>query len=182
MKTRKNIGFIVYTEWIVLIVDYFKTLSINQIVSEFAMPCAISFVCTYLYHLNGKVISALSGLYSTLPTAISILIGFTIMFISILLSNDGTSVQRLKNTSSKHITLRKKTISVYQSLHIQFSYSLIIEIFTLLLVFFSQFCTGICKESILAGILLFLQVFFVLHLLFILTRGIVNIYFSFYNN
>jgi hypothetical protein len=63
-----------------------------------------------------------------------------------------------------------------------FIYTIIIEIFLLLFIFFSAFLIQIIYFEVLAVALLFVQVVFLLHIFLVLLRNMAYIYFAFYDN
>lgn len=87
MKDGVNggLGKHIYMEWIIPIRDYYCSIRKNEVVFEIISPLLISLTCVAFYFHNGKLIVALDGLSDLLPTAISILIGFTVMLITLLL-------------------------------------------------------------------------------------------------
>lgn len=129
----------------------------------------------------GDVSHALSALAELLPTAISILIGFTVMLITLLLTSSGESIDRLKKIANDK-ELHGKKITLYQGLHIQFSHSLFAEIFLLLIVFFYLFLHGLGWLGRKKVIFLGVEIYLTLNILLSILRGIANLYFSFYKN
>ena len=102
---------------------------------------------------------ALEGLSNILPTVISLLIGFTVMFITILLTNDSKHIQRLREYETDKV-FYNKAINLYQKLLIQFSYLLLLEVVLLLSVFAYLFLKGLVIPQLLAVLLLLLQQLF----------------------
>ena len=171
----------IYTEWLRPIIDYYRAIKKNEAMFEIIIPIGTSAVCAGLYHYFGEVGHALSALSELLPTAISILIGFTVMLITLLLTSSGENVDRIKKiTSDKE--LHGKKITLYQGLHIQFSHSLFTEVFLLLIVFFYLFLYGLGWSRKLGAIFLGVEVYLTLNILLSILRGIANLYFSFYSN
>ena len=178
MKDGVNggLGKHIYMEWIIPIRDYYCSIRKNEVVFEIISPLLISLTCVAFYFHNGKLIVALDGLSDLLPTAISILIGFTVMLITLLLTSSGDNVERLKKLETEKV-LYKKPLTLYQGLHIQFSHS----VFLLLLIFFYLFLKGIGISPLASGAVLFVEIYLTLNILLSILRGIANLYFSFYN-
>lgn len=147
---------------------------------EIAVPMLISAVCSFMYFSNGKVFIALNGLAELLPTAISILIGFTVMLITLLLTSSGDNVELLKTIESDKV-LYKKPVTLYQGLHIQFSHSLFSEIFLLLLIFLYLFLKGVGLHIAVGVVILGIEIYLTLNILLSILRGVANLYFSFYD-
>ncbi|MCI9573860.1 MAG: hypothetical protein HFH97_14845 [Lachnospiraceae bacterium] len=133
MKSRRvGLSSFIYTEWLRPIADYYLTIKINEAMFEIILPAIAAVVCTCLYYIYGDVNCALRALADLLPTAISILIGFTVMLITLLLTSSGENIENIK----KNITDKKvhgKAITLYQGLYIQFSHLLFSEVLLLLI-------------------------------------------------
>ncbi len=182
MKTRSSgLSNFIYTEWMRPIIDYYLAIKKNEAMFEIVLPAVTAVICTGLYNSFGDVSHALSALAELLPTAISILIGFTVMLITLLLTSSGESIDRLKKIATDK-ELHDKKITLYQGLHIQFSHSLFSEIFLLLIVFFYLFLYGLGWSRKLSVIFLGIEVYLTLNVLLSILRGIANLYFSFYSN
>ena len=166
-------------EWLFPIKDYYCSIRKNEVVFEIVIPLLVSLICVSLYFRERKIEIALDGLSELLPSAISILIGFTIMLITLLLTSSVESVEQLKIITTK--TLYKKPLTLHQDLHIQFSHSLFSEIFLLLLIFFYLFLKGIGLPLFMSTIVLFIEIYLTLNILLSILRGIANLYFSFYH-
>ncbi len=180
-KSQKGLGKYIYMEWLIPIKDYYCSIRKNEVTFEIATPVIIAFVCSILYFVNGKFLIALDKLAELLPTAISILIGFTVMLITLLLTSSGENVNLLKSIETEKI-LYKKPLTLYQGLHIQFSHSLFSEIFLLLLIFFYLFLKGLDIQNEFSIAFLFIEIYLTLNILLSILRGIANLYFSFYNS
>ena len=116
-----------------------------------------------------------------LPTAISILIGFTVMLITLLLTSSGENIDNIKKITTDKM-IYGKAITLYQGLHIQFSHSLFSEIFLLLIVLFYLFLNGLGWVKGIDIAFLGIEVYLTLNILLSILRGIANLYFSFYKS
>ena len=182
MKTRSSgLSNFIYTEWMRPIIDYYLAIKKNEAMFEIVLPAVTAVICTGLYNSFGDVSHALSALAELLPTAITILIGFTVMLITLLLTSSGESIDRLKKIATDK-ELHDKKITLYQGLHIQFSHSLFAEIFLLLIVFFYLFLHGLGWLGRKNVIFLGVEIYLTLNILLSILRGIANLYFSFYKN
>ncbi len=178
-RESKGLGSCIYSEWIIVIVDYYRVLRKSEVIYETVVPVIGAILCSIIYYNIGKVYIALKGLSNILPTAISVLIGFTAMLITLLLTSNSDSVNKLKS-----ITLEKRIhnqeVSLYHGLLIQFSHILVSEIVLLISVFFYLFCAGVGIGLVVAVLLLAVEIYLILNILLSVLRGITNIYFSFY--
>lgn len=179
-KKSVGLGKIMYMEWLFPIHNYYKTLRLNEKVYEVIFPIIVATISVFLYSYFGKMGKALDSLSQILPSAISILIGFTAMLITILLTSSGENVNNLKKIETD-VKLNKKLVTLYQKLHIQLTHALFNEIMLLLLIFFYLFVSGIFVDLVFQRVCLFFSVFLTLNILLSILRGITSIYFSFYN-
>ncbi len=180
MKNQETgLGKYIYSEWLFPIKDYYCSIRKNEIVFEIVIPALCAVGCTLCYLHAGKIYNALGGLANLLPTAISILIGFTVMLITLLLTSNSENVNNLKEVSTFKM-LYKEPTSLYQGLHIQFSHSLFSEVVLLLLVFCYLFWHGLGVPIIIAAIFLVAEIYLTLNILLSVLRGITSLYFSFY--
>lgn len=175
----KGLGRFIYTEWLIPFLDYYKSIKKNEAAFEIINPIIVSSLATLVYWKLEKLSIALDGLADLLPSVISILIGFTVMFITLLLTSDTDAIARLRSESTAN-KVRGKVINLYQKLHIQLTRSLIAEIGLLLLIFGYLFLKGIGIPIFAESVLLTFEVYLALHILLILVRSMVNLYCVFY--
>lgn len=168
-------------EWIFPLVDYHFTLKKNERFYEVILPYIVPITAVIVYNANGLIARALEELSILLPTAISILIGFTAMLITILLTSSGENVTKLKDTPTD-VKLRGEAISLYQRLHIQLIHALFNEIILLLCIFLYLFVSEVAKCDSFNIVILCISVYLMLNILLSILRGVTNIYFSFYSS
>ena len=172
---------IFYTDWIILSLSYYQLIKKKEIIFEFFFPLTISTICGFVYYWIDKVEIALHALSNILPSLASILIGFTVILITILLTSNGPSIERLKETKYKK-KLAGKEVSLYQVLHICFCHLLIIEVLLLLSILFFLFLKGIGMPVWVLLAFLIIECFMTLSILLSIVRSIINLYFAFYQN
>lgn len=177
---QKGLGKHIYMEWLVPILDYYCSIRKNEAIFEIAIPMLAAFLCSYSYNARGKLFIALNGLADLLPTAVSILIGFTVMCITLLLTSSGDNIERLKEIQTVK-NLHGKKMTLYQGLHIQFTHSLFSEVILLLLILVHLYLKGIWLPASIGMALLIFEIYLTLNILLSILRGISNLYFSFYN-
>lgn len=171
---------LVYAEWIIPIIYYYASIRIQECIYEICASAAIAFFCLYKYIKIGKVFIALEGISHILPTVISILIGFTAMMTTVLLTSNSANIQMLKDTKSNKDVFGEK-LSLYQNLHIHFTYLLFSEILLLLIIFFYLFCKGLIISKIAGATFFVVEIYLILNILLSMIRGITNLYFTFWN-
>lgn len=179
IKDTKGFGKAIFMEWLIPIVDYFSSVRKNEAVFEMLIPFLIAVFSSCLYGNVGKIKIALDALADLLPSAVSILIGFTVMYITLLLTSGTPAIDRLKkeNTANK---VHGKQISLYQKLHIQLTESLFSEIILLLVTFGYLFYKGIGTSVVLEAIFLVVEVYLTLHILLGIIRSMTHLYCVFF--
>ena len=184
-----SLGRCVYLEWLIPIADYYTVLySVKkQFILECLIPVVISICLTIFLHIEGSTYSMLNKMSGFLPSCLSILIGFSIMLITILLTAQGEKVDRLhKMHLTSGVKIRGKQVSLYRAVHIRFSHSvyseiflLIIMIFVLLCELFTFYCSVLC--DVVNFVILLISIYYALNILLTLISAITNIYFTFYS-
>lgn len=102
MKARSSgLSNFIYTEWVRPVIDYYMAIEKNEAVFEIIVPAVTAIVCSGLYDNFGDVNHALGALSELLTTAISILIGFTVMLITLLLTSSGENIDRIKGIQTE---------------------------------------------------------------------------------
>jgi hypothetical protein len=179
-SSKFKIGKILYGEWLVPIVDYFRTLNKKEFFYEWVTPLIVAVLVAFSYRYLGNVEAALSKLRDILPDTLAILIGFTITCVTVLVASSGKTIDLLKNKETKNRKIGTKTISMYQWLLILFIYVLIAQISLLIFIFFSSYLLSVYKTVFLVYCILFIMTFLLLHILLILIRNTTNFYFIFF--
>lgn len=176
---KKGLGRILFLEWVFPLKDYYLSTSQNELIFENLMPIIIAAITTIICECNKVVALSTDKLAEILLTLTSVLIGFSVMLVTLLLtsSGDGVNVLKEKKTSKK---IYDKSVNLFQKLHIQFVTSLINEIILLLLVLLYYFISGMIKEGVWQCAFLLVFVYMILFILLSIMRGITNVYFSYY--
>ncbi len=175
------LGKHLYGEWLIPIVDYYRTVKRNEVNYEIVIPLIVAFLATLFYHNNASLHPALMKLRDIMPNALAILIGFSITCITILLTSNNANIEKIKQSKTDREIDRKK-ITIYQWVFIMFVYVLIVQIFLLLFVFFVAFALRLYNEKAFMAALLFCEVYLTLHILLLLIRNITNFYFIFFKH
>jgi hypothetical protein len=176
------IGKRIYGEWLVPVIDYYVTIKGNERNYEIILPLLIALISSSVYFIYGDSLRALMKLRDILPNTLAILIGFTISCITILVASDSSTINSLKTRDSDNRVVREKLISIYQWLLITFVYILIVQVFFLAFIFFVSFVLQIHRSIGFITIALVIEVYCILHILFLLIRNITNFYFVFFVN
>lgn len=176
-KDRRNRpGKFIYLEWLNPCMDYYQQIRLNEVVFEILIPAAAGIAADVIYCKMGRVSLAAARLADILLTLTSILIGISIMLVTLLLTSGGSGMDVLKTRQIRG----KQGITLFRSLHINFVNSLISEIFLMIFILFYYFVRGLCGEGPWEAVILPVFVYMILHILLLLLRGITNVYFSYY--
>lgn len=176
-ENSKGLGF----EWLYIFLDYYFSINKKTAINEIIIPAIISLICSMLYFYSNIVGKALDKLSEILPSAISILIGFTAMIVTFLITSDSEKIKQLKEKETKKV-IRNKKLTVYQKIFIQNSHSLFNEILLLLIVFMYMFFHGLnFVNGIVLSVFLFIETYLVINILISIFSNISTIYLSFYS-
>lgn len=171
--SKKNIGRFLYFDWLIPIVDYFSTLKKKEYIFDIIGPIVIAIGVVSIYNFNNLVNNAISKMGNILPTVLAVLIGFTISSIAIIITSSDEKMNKIEKFNRE---LSGEKISLYQYILIILIYVLIQEIINLILVFFIGFVSPLIKLQLLKNIALGLYVFYILHILAIILRAVIEIY------
>lgn len=180
-KKTKGLGKLIFMEWLIPVFDYYASVRKNEAVFEMLVPLVVAVLSSVVYRAVEKISIALDALADLLPSAISILIGFTVMFITLLLTSETPAIQKLKTEETENI-VHKKRITLYQKLHIQLTESLFSEIILLLVTFGYLFYKGLSSSVFVEMVFLMIEVYLTLHILFGIIRSMTHLYCVYYAN
>ena len=178
-RETKGLGKFIFMEWLIPVLDYYASVRKNEAVFEMLVPLIIAVISSCVYGAVGKLTIALDALANLLPSAISILIGFTVMFITLLLTSETPAITKLKTEETEN-KVRGKCITLYQKLHIQLTDSLFSEIVLLLVTFAYLFYKGIGSSVVFEIIILAVEVYLTLHILLGIIRSMTHLYCVYY--
>ena len=180
-KETKGLGKLIFMEWLIPVFDYYASVRKNEAVFEMLVPLVVAVISSCVYGVVGKITIALDALADLLPSAISILIGFTVMFITLLLTSATPAIEKLKSEGTENI-VHEKHITLYQKLHIQLTESLFSEIILLLVTFGYLFYKGLGSLVFIEAVFLTIEVYLTLHILLGIIRSMTHLYCVFYAN
>lgn len=165
-----------YGEFLITIFDYFRTLRKKNFVFEILIPALLGFIIFLLvYNTNGK--SSIRNYSDNAVSILGILVGFSITIIALLTTSGSKNVEEIKNIKTDKI-LHGIPISLYQSLLINFTYSVIVEILLILVHLTYPFILGHFDVGDLMKSIFFSIAFATLvHILLLNIRNLTNFYF-----
>lgn len=108
----------------------------------------------------------------------SILIGFTGILVTLLLTTENKTIDILKAKKTDKKLYGKK-VSLYDLLHILFTNALLNELILLLVVLFNLFLLGLICNKLISTIGLVVEEYMILNIIFSMMIGVNNMYWTF---
>lgn len=115
-----------YLEFLLLIADYYRTVSKRIFFFEWLIPF-LTGIGVFLLLFFGSSTSATIVFKDNAINLLGILVGFSITIITILTTGQGQNLNEIKNKETK-IEINNKKITLFRLLLINFTYSVIIEV------------------------------------------------------
>jgi hypothetical protein len=115
-----------YLEFILLIADYYRTISKRIFFFEWLFPFIIGIGIFALLYF-GSSTTGTNVFKDNAINLLGILVGFSITIITILTTGQGQNLEEIKNKSTI-IIINKKPITLFRLLLINFTYSVIMEV------------------------------------------------------
>jgi len=111
----------------------------------------------------------------------SLLLSFSIAYLTMLITSSGANIDILKNTLHKSIKINAERVSLFQVLLTELTFSIYLEIALLILLVINKYT--VLQDVLWINMMLFLsEILLLLDILFILLRLVKNIYLSFWKN
>lgn len=156
-----------YREFFIIIIEYLRNLRSNIRVYEVYIPLFISLLLSFF----GKD-SKLDKFLNSSITLISILVGFTIAAIAILLTSNLKSVEKSKETRTDKVEVDflKRPMTLFKLILSNLFYCILIGFFILI---FGAICMAFNVENKVAFII---DLFFTIHILLVIIRNLVNLF------
>lgn len=177
-QSKRGLGI----EGIFIFLDYYSSLSRRKAICELFTPFVIAIMCSLIYLSQGLVHSALQKLSDILPAAVSVLIGFSAMIVTLLTTGESKRVNELREISTGK-EVRGKPLTYYQKILIQNIHVLFNEIILLLVVFIFLYLNGLkILNDIWLVVFLAIETYLLINVLVSIFGTIATIYFAFYNS
>ena len=173
MKKKFNL------EWLRIPIDYIKVS--DDIRTVVKLPIVISILASILYYLFNDTVHALKVFSELLLNLDSILIGFTGILVTLLLTTENKTIDILKEKKTDKILYGKK-VCLYDLLHILFTNALLNELILLIIVLFNLFLMGLICNELITTIGLMVEEYMILNIIFSMMIGVNNMYWTFKNN
>lgn len=159
-----------YREFLIIIFDYVRFLKFNQAVYEIFIPLILSILLFFIEH------SVFEEFLKSSITFISILVGFTIAAVAILLTSNLKSIEQSKHVNSSYKDYSGKPVTIFMLYLINFFYCILVGFF--IFVFDVVALVFSVKNDIFYAIILF----FTIHVLLVIIRNLTNLFLLAYRN
>lgn len=163
----------------------FSSIKSNEEIKKNAICISIlTIVCIALIIFSQKNVCDVSIFYTDLVDAeisvVSLLLSFSIAYLTMLITASGNNMERLKNYSTK-IKIDNKEITLYQILLIELTFTIYLEVVLLLILILNKFLF-LYNEIFVKSMFFMLEIILLYDVIVILINLIKNIYFSFWKN
>lgn len=115
-----------YLDFLILISDYFKTLTKRVVIYEWIIPLLIGLGTFFLFYFKGAP-TITDNFNNNVIRLLAVLVGFSITIITILTTGHSRNLEEIKAKKTK-IVISKEPISLFRLLVINFTYSVIVEV------------------------------------------------------
>lgn len=112
-------------------------------------------------------------------TVLALFISFSIAYIGMLITSNSKVIEDMKQKDSKHYFIKGKAVKVYQSIHCMMTYTVLVEVMFMVVVFAEKFLVYLLSNMQLK-ILLCVNLVVLIHIIILLGMQIRDIYFSFW--
>ncbi|MDK2585005.1 hypothetical protein QOZ83_03955 [Romboutsia sedimentorum] len=170
-------------ELFIPITDFYRISKRNEKFKNYILPLIIGLI----YIIGTYFIKAMpefnirnfgNDFINTTITVITLLITFSMAYLTILVTGDNSNIKDLKSTVSER-KIKNKQIVLYQVMLINISYTTVVEIAFLVIIFFQKFLLQVVSKNFI-HIILMIDLMVLTHILLLLLQIIINIYFSFW--
>lgn len=163
-------------EFLLLAADYLKTLRRRDAFLEWGLAILIGFVTFILNYHEKNIDVLLKNLCSSAVSLLGILVGFGIAIITLLNTATNSNIQEIKTKMTENF-LGTKRLNLFEIMLINFSYSIVIGIFLLIINIFIPSLLFIICNNFVFNIILSIDIFLTCHMLLLTLRNMTNFYF-----
>jgi hypothetical protein len=168
----------IYCEWLFPVADYLECLRPGERHFEQLIPAICGISSVVICGVFQIALQASRHLNNLLPNVLSILIGFTISSIAIIISS-GNGPDQIINKEMNLVVASKK-IKFRQWFLVNLIYYTLCEIFFLLLTFVIPLIQKICQNVWIAYLSIFIYVYALMRVLFGIIKIATKLYQVFY--
>lgn len=158
------------------ITDYWMTLRFTEFLFDWLIPLCVGVV---IYVRTPPALDNFVSFNGTVINLLAILVGFSITGITIFSTNDGSATARLKQRFSDR-SISGTKLSLFQLLHLTLTYSLVVELITLVLTLSFSYLSGLKFGITRVSLFYSIDALLVMHVLAVNFRNVTRIYFVFW--
>lgn len=162
-----------YLEYLILIFDYFKTISKKNFLFEVITPLILGIGIACVFYFYPSWLNT-SRFVDNSINIIGVLLGFTLAIVTFFVASDNSNIEKTKNYFTEYYIGTRK-VSLYRLLIINYSYLIIIEAFIcigFLIGGLFYFSLPFVFQILMKGIYIIL----VLHVFLLTIRSITDLY------
>jgi hypothetical protein len=164
-----------YLEFLLLIADYFRTVSKRIFLFEWLFPFIVG-ISIFLLLLFGSSTSATIVFKDNAINLLGILVGFSITVITILTTGQGQNLDEIKEKKTK-IKINNELITLFRLLLINFTYSVIIEVALIIIcLIYPLIIDNIKINENIKYVGFSTLVFLILHIMLLTMRNLTDFY------
>lgn len=163
-------------EWILLLLDYFRTLKIRNYLFEWSLPQIFAEAIFIVNIQNENITKAMQVMSSNAISLLGVLIGFSIAVITLLTATQSSNIEEIKKRLTRY-SIGNKQLSLFDLLLINYTYSIIIEIFLAIVNIIILNTPVEMFSSLTCNIVNSINIMFITHILLLTVRNITNFYF-----
>jgi len=163
-------------EFILLVIDYFRTIKKRDFVLEWAVPFIFGIVIFQVNIGNNKVDELLKLISGNITSLLGVLIGFSVAVITILVTTNSKNIDEIKATETEY-TIGNKKQTLFDLLLINYTYSVVIEVFLTIFNLIIPNIAAISLNHSTLNTLNTIDIFLTCHILLLTIRNTTNFYF-----
>lgn len=164
-----------YLEFLLLIADYFRTVTKRIFIFEWILPF-ITGIGIFLLLFFGSSTSATIVFKDNAINLLGILVGFSITIITILTTGQGKNLDEIKSKVTD-IKINNEKITLFRLLLINFTYSVIIEVSLIIVcLIYPLLIENIGMNLIVKYAGFSILVFLILHIMLLTMRNLTDFY------
>lgn len=163
-------------EFLLLVIDYFRTIKIRDFVLEWILPLLIGIAIYFSNTSNCNVEELFKSVSGNVTSLLGVLIGFSVAVITILVTTNSKNIDEIKAKETEYKISNKK-LTLFDLMLINYTYSVVIEV---LLTVFNLTAPNLLRLSLSnnsMNLLNSVDVFLTCHVLLLILRNITNFYF-----
>ena len=169
------LGSFLYLEFLVPVRDYFSTINKKELLFEWGLPFLFSFIAYFYLSIGGiQYQNNVNKLNSEILGTLSVLLGFSMASVTLLVTSSSTSINALKGKDSDR-RIVQKTVKMYQLILITFTFLMLVELLGMFLNISYSFFLDTLGDSFWKEFTC-LNLLIMAHVIFLNVRNLVNIY------